>query len=1546
MAAGGPRATKFQSIRSWDGSQDRAFEELCFQLRDPTPAGAELVKTGDPDAGVEWYWLWPDEREEGWQAKFIFNTTDLLKAMRESLTSVANKRPGLTTLTFCIPWDLPDDPSRARGKQARERFEKAKERWRDLAPNVEVNLLSGGQILERLTREEHQGRDWFFFNERTLSKEWCETELSYTIEDAGDRYTPTQDVELPVDRILEAVALPAEMQTHLEEVRGDVLRAGRELLDRPDEQWADHLTKIRDLLLRLEGETLIEAIPPNLKTDATAEILNRAADALGELSEAVHPIAWPEEHRESSAKPRESNDDRDRTQAQGVVVRARKVEETIWNLRSVLKSSACQAAERRALFVEGEAGQGKTHLFCDVAERLLAVDHPVVAVLGERFRDSSPWRRLAELLGSPSLSPNEIATIFAASGEARGRRAVLLIDALNETPEASMWATELADMRRRLTATGWVGFAVSCRSSYLDVVEPPGGPDDGFHHIEHRGYQGREFEAIDRMFALHNVGQPRAPLLVPEFTNPLFLKLYCEGLEGDPEPPKGAEHLSAIFTRFVTRRSARVERALKLDPGLGIVKQAILAFAKALADAGKERMGYREASALINGFATDAQNAPRTLMQAMASEGLLAVDRGWSADFGERSEMVSFPYQRFSDHLIVDAFLSSHLGSATKAQAESTFRAAGPVETWFTDAPQGLSEALAVQLPERWGIEILDLISSPSVDADFEFRHRRRRLHEAFLMSVTLRRRDAFTERSAKLINESLNSFREVTIEALFTVASDPEHPFNSQRVHDFLSRMTMAERDASWTIVAYRSFGYAESALDRLLRWAARGPHPWCEDEVVALTATAITWSFASPNRYLRDYGTKALASILIDRPTVHTLLVKRFAETNDPYITQRLVAAIYGAITRTWPVSYGRKSACTLLEQLLDVFIDSKRVVPDVETRDYIASLARWLRHRTLITPTLLARATPPYGSRPPKRPRSATHLEEAYPRGEDFSAGYGLLLSSALSSHSDWNRYVVSGVVDDFLPTRLGEPVPPPEPPPAATPQLHPKRLQRFLKSLSTEQATLYEAANGTEAARAFAETLSAEQSKLYRESFVIPHRQRAYRPPMAFPPERAARFIFQRTIELGWTPERFARFDRDVNRNTTYRTPHKRERFGKKYQWIARNELFARLADNFTLKTWAGIESYERAWQLRARSLDPTIPPEQLEIGEELETVRTPTFPVESTPAWWTPKPPRFEPLASGSESEWVERREDLPTPRMLHRVTDPDNRHWVVLDGYHNWRDDPGQAGSIVPSSAPFRDVGILSAGALFHRRDLGKLQSWLRDHPDLVRSLPDWGAQNIHRAFWAELPAESEIHEFPGRWRRPNSSIEIPVRSASVSLGYLSESGGYDCSLSESVSLQLPSRFLVEEGGLEWREEIASWVEADGREVVRHRQTDEGFHHDHVLIVEESWLRNFLLRKNLCLAIGLFASDEPSMNSAAARPEPSAGSTLQHTGSSRARIGFRHSYNRLIDTGIRRLRSRRPCKSDAAASHRSYTQRISSAFPWSRAPRVAPVPHG
>lgn len=121
MTANDSRAHNWQSIREWDGSQHRAFEELCFQLRKPAPPGWETIKTAAPDGGVEWYDQAPDgSAAHGFQVKFVHSIEDLIPQAKKSAATVgeniANRK--IVRLEFLAPFDLSDPtPSpRAEGR--------------------------------------------------------------------------------------------------------------------------------------------------------------------------------------------------------------------------------------------------------------------------------------------------------------------------------------------------------------------------------------------------------------------------------------------------------------------------------------------------------------------------------------------------------------------------------------------------------------------------------------------------------------------------------------------------------------------------------------------------------------------------------------------------------------------------------------------------------------------------------------------------------------------------------------------------------------------------------------------------------------------------------------------------------------------------------------------------------------------------------------------------------------------------------------------------------------------------------------------------------------------------------------------------------------------------------------------------------------------------------------------------------------------------------------------------------------------------------------
>jgi hypothetical protein len=775
----------------------------------------------------------------------------------------------------------------------------------------------------------------------------------------------------------------------------------------------------------------------------------------------------------------------------------------------------------------------------------------------------------------------------------------------------------------------------------------------------------------------------------------------------------------------------------------------------------------------------------------------------------------------------------------------------GPLGEWLQEAPRGLIEALAIQLPERWGIELLDLFLSPD-EGEHEALWLWAHAWDAFTSSIVLRDRQAFGDRAHELVNDGLRIRPRETADALISVAPDPEHPYNGARLHRFLSGVPLADRDAYWTEMHYHALGDPSQALDRLIRWAARGPYPEYPSQVIELACVPLVWQLASPNRFGRDYTTKALATVLIDRPDVCLKLVNAFGDVDDPYVVQRLAAAILGAVTRG-RVALEKNEARDLVEALASKLIENDLQLPDILTRDYVASLARWLRRRGLISPRLLRRASPPYASKPPKVPRSKAHLEASYPSSDKREEGYGSLLYSALSAHSDWSRYVVSGRVDNFLPVRLGEPIPPTEPrePDFRVDQ---RAWRRFEASLSEKQLALD--LDTADSFKPLLESLNEEQRALLSKVRVRSRRKVAPR-PMAFPPERAARLVCQRCIELGWSPERFGEFDSWLNRHG--RDAHKPERFGKKYQWIALFELLGRLTDNFTFEEWRTVRPYEGAWQLNLRDIDPTLPPERIDVRDDQEYSRSTTFPVDRQPPWWSSAEPTFEELVIGQEGAWAELTSDFPSPERLLRITDAVGKRWLVVDAYHNWRDDPDDAPSVIREASPDRDLAILTSAALIRSKDLPRLREWLVANPDLLRSLPDWDDQGIWGAFWCELPAESAAFGYVGAWRRPNEWAKLPVSSAAISIGYVGETNSRDCSLTTSVTADLPSRFLAELARLKWSETETAWVDQSGTARAQYRETDEGFHRDRVLMLDEDNLARLLDEHKLTLAIGLFS---------------------------------------------------------------------------------------
>ncbi len=1359
---------KFSNIRQWRGSQDQAFEELCYQLRDPTPDNAELVKTGNPDGGLEWYVTLSNGVQWGWQAKFIFKIDMLLQHMKKSLETVVQKRPKCRRLTFCIPFDLPDAPGVNERKSARQKYKDAKERWRERIPGadrVRIELWSEGDLLQRLVRNPaHRGISWFFWDEEVFSPEWCKQRHLKAVNSAGPRYSPELHIDLPVSFAFEGLAQTEDFWERYRARRNAVLTATDDInvsgytgigvtgelrtLVQCLKEWRFKVPERVGLPTRLDR---------NLLVDLTITCLKSANDAF--------PQDRPRPKRSAATKKQIHNNER-RNRLKRYL---HDLLAALQDFDDLLLSNAAKAADAGLILLSGEAGQGKTHLYCDVSRRAIENDQPAILIFGGRMSGRHVWSEVAEQLGLEQVGSEYLLGAMQAAAEASNSPFLLLIDALNEAADPHAWREELPALLSEVDQNPWISVGISVRSSYRRIVLPDSGLTD-VAEIEHTGFREREIEASEVFFSAFELELPRTPRLEPEFTNPLFLKLYCESLKGLglSAPQVGGAHMSEVFDWYLECKESQIVSRLKLDPASRPVKAAINAFSEALAKDNRDYLARDRCEQIINGIAPQLYEWPNTLFGQLLSEDVLTKDVTWKGE-----EAVRFTYQRFSDYRVVSTLLKPY--NRDQIRLRQALKPRNRLRNRVLKVPPGWIEALSVQLPERFNIELLDA-------ARWHLRsYTRYQWDEAFVQSISVRRPSAVTERTREVLSQvhRRSGLNELVLETVLTVAPQPEHLLNAKALHRWLKRLPMPTRDVVWSIPTYFEFNRG-GALDRLIRWSARGPYPDCPDEAVELAAIPLIWTFTSPNRRMRDYVTKCLSSLLSERLSVLPALIRKFDGCNDPYVVERLAVVSHGAV-----LSGGicNPQAAVSIAVGLKKVAFAEDQIPNIITRDAVRGVYEWCIQHGLIDDAQYTSVQPPYGSAPPKTPRTKEQLERQY----------------------DQQRYV--GVTARWP-------------------------YSRVFNSVFSDDFSCY-----------------VIDSKLRNFSHVsLSSVRRNHGIEEWYPVMQAKCWVFERVLSLGWKPELFSDFDRDYVGHQAGRSEHKIERFGKKYQWMALQELIARVADNFQMTE--NID-YQGPWQFFSRDVDPTLPPPSLERIEDDSFRLHSTFSPTKADLWSPPGPSyrHNDPVAG---EDWGTNTDDVPGFETLIRNKDEDGIHWVVLHAHYNWDEE-------IPEGKHWWSQR--------HRSFWSHIYSWLvhpADQPKLTRNLNRhslkgrWmpvGLEHADAAYLGELPwakAANSHSTTSDRIRWPHHPIQLKHDVHPTWIEYLWEGNVLDCSINDGVHAWLPTPILCTQAKLRWRPGTREWVTPNGTTVVQHCERERHM----VLLVRESWLKRTIRQTGHSIVFG------------------------------------------------------------------------------------------
>lgn len=1435
----------WQNLRSWNGSQHSAFEELCCQLasyeKPPSP-GSIFIRKGVPDAGVECFWRSPNSEEEwAWQAKFFFSIEESQwKQLDESVKTALGKHPNLTSYTICLPLDR-QDPRIKKQKWFMDKWNERVHEWENWAQarGRTVSFLYWGEheILERLTREEHRGRYLFWFRSELFSQNWFESRLDEAIGNAGERYTPELNVELPVAQLFDGLGRTTEFFNQFKILQGKIKKSYSSGISSEKELSAIAVfellrEKVDQLLAILNVIDTLETDPIDFK-----RISNLASEAREKVYEYIRVLGQLEEKakKQTSSQQQTENNWLSSSRYSIQTHKLYSLAEELTSLEDAAQSNEVQLANIPALLLRGIAGQGKTHLLCDIAQNRIREGLPTVLLLGEHFNGSDePWLQVTRLLRL-SCTAEEFLGALETAAQTRQSKALIFIDALNEGEGKKLWKKHLAGMLTLLDKFPHLGIAFSVRTPYENVVIPQHLGVDRLIRKTHHGFAQHEYQATRIFFDHYGIKSPSVPLLNPEFQNPLFLKLFCRGLQNYrwTEVPPGFYGISAVFNFLIESVNAKLasEEYLDFDEKSRIVQKAVQKLAEVMAENNKQWLLNQEAQVIVNKFLPREGGYHNTMFRHLVVEGIIAENCFWQDD--EPVHTIRFSYERFSDHLIVKYLLDKYLDSENPSATFLPNNQLGELlkDDW-TYCNRGLVEAFSIQVPERIRKELIEV--APHC-ANYSA------VRDSFIQSLIWRDPNSITEATNQYINSHIikhKDSRDLLLDAFLTVASNSNHPYNADFLHQRLKRDSMPDRDAWWSTFLHFQYGQHE-AVDRLVDWAwIAEDKSHIEDEAIRLCAITLAWFLTTSNRFLRDRATKALVSLLTPRIHILRQVISQFRDVDDWYILERLYAVAYGCAMR----SIDDVAIAELAQDVYSWVFENGKPIPHILLRDYARGVIELALSHNISLQIDVARIRPPYKSEwlshIPSDNELKIHTDQAEKALKEHNYGDSPFLNQwrsvftiqrSVLGGGDFARYVIGTNSSSFSwsSRRLDEP------------PTQKEIYESFLESLTVKQERAWnryrdmiDAVNCyrqlsveerikkfeyeyteqeleeaiTETEQSLRKALGKKKTQIFEES-VRSYSEDSDENEYRFDLSIAQRWIFWRVFDLGWTVERFGGFDSRLDSHG--RAANKPERIGKKYQWLAYHEFLARVSDNFKFRKdeWnpTDKDGFVGTWQGYERNIDPSC---------LLKSTKRGDCDKHNKP-WWFAVP--YDSWNQHSSNvDWLQDKNDLPAIEPIIDIVNPkDGTRWLALENHSSW-DEPVQMGE---DDLPKRQIWYMLKSYLVHKEDIDCIYDWAVQQNFMGRWMPEsHGLSQVFLGefFWSPAFEYHNTSYFSHNGWTDGDDNKIPKKVLVTTDRYIQESFGFDCSVDESYNIYLPAQLLADQMKLRWNG-VEGFFEQAGR---------------------------------------------------------------------------------------------------------------------------------
>ncbi len=905
---------EWNDLISLEGEQSRGLEALAYQTASVLHArDGELVRVDDRGGGdgVEFYVVLPNGEEWGWQTKLFLPGDRLREGGRKrqierSLERALAVHPNLSKWTLCTPMD----------------FTTGEHRWftdelRQVIPadrTVDLVHWDGASFIRRLAEPSFEGARRFDFGELELGLDWFRRKLDSQMASLAGKVIPSLHIPSHVDAVIGAMladgAAIAKIDQQVEEV--DELierrRAGIASLVAADVH-SDDWQKVRDHILAVvETSTAAVESARNLVATARVRLAQGRKDILSGLdpNAARHELTNADQQFELNLG-RLRWDSEAEPDTDPYASSLRRINEHVHELYSLgwriwyhldTLFTDLDATLRSTLHVFGPAGAGKTHLAFGLCRDRLDRGLPSLIVQASRIATAEPLE--AQLLRAldvpPVFSWADFLGALDAAAVAYRTRVPIVIDALNEATIdgrlSPVWTRDIPDLVAEIARYPSLALVTTCRSSYLPAIWPTGRPEGA---LDLDGFDEEAVEtAVARYFDYYRIVGDTTLATLAEFRLPLYLRLYCEATNHDraTDVPAyvGQESLFAVLDRYLTVCNAAVSNRLGKLPSARLVQEALTKLAAYLWTHRERVIPLGEAFRLVDDLEIGRVDVHRSLLRAILDEGLL-IDRDWF----EYGEVLTFTYDLLAGYLIATQLIGRHadaMGEFLSADVagDSLFGAQRLDRRPLAD---DIGRCLAALIPARFpGLYLHDFSDDP----------RALELSVASLFEIAP---EAITQGAVDFVAElfSRASNRPALLDLAMSAVAHVGHPFNAAFWSEQLGALVVADRDFAWSEHVRHHREHYEVLVTKFEAASRDGGLTDLGRQRLHLLAPLLRWCLTSTVRPFRDRVTRALYCYGLRWPRHLLDLARASLPIDDPYVPERMLAALYGvAMARQW--------------------------------------------------------------------------------------------------------------------------------------------------------------------------------------------------------------------------------------------------------------------------------------------------------------------------------------------------------------------------------------------------------------------------------------------------------------------------------------------------------------------------------------------------------------------------------------------------------------------------------------------------------------------